>query len=182
MLRLAVQIAKHLGARKVIATGRNERELQELLALGADAVVPFQLDGTDEFGAKKFEEALKNQFLEGIDVVVDYLWGESAKTIMMAVDKSVNDGHSVRFVNCGASSRQENIEMPSSVLRSSAIQLMGSGLGSVPMPKLFDTIRNIFETVKLANLQVNTNVVPLSSIENVRDNASGKPRVVFTIN
>lgn len=179
--RLAVQIAKHLGAKKVIAAGRNERELQELLALGADAVVPFQLDGTDEFGAKRFEEALKNQFLEGIDVVVDYLWGESAKTIMMAVVKSVNDGHSVRFVNCGASSRQENIEMPSSVLRSSAIQLMGSGLGSVPMHKLFDTIRNVFEAVKPANLQINTNIVSLSSIERVWDNASGKPRVVFTI-
>lgn len=59
--------------------------------------------------------------------------GESAKTIIMAVDKSVNEGHSVRFVNRGASSHQENIEMPSSVLRSSAIQLMGSGRGSIPI-------------------------------------------------
>ncbi len=179
--RLAVQIAKHLGAKKVIATGRNEQELQELLVLGADAVVPFQLDGTDEFGAKKFEEALKNQFLKGIDVVVDYLWGESAKTIMKAVDQSVVDGHSVRFVNCGASSRQETIEIPSSILRSTAIQLMGSGLGSLPMPKLLDTIRSVFEAVKPAKLQVHTNVVSLSSIESVWDKAPGKPRVVFTI-
>ncbi|MFC0414043.1 hypothetical protein ACFFHH_00955 [Cytobacillus solani] len=72
--------------------------------------------------------------------------------------------------------------MPSSVLRSSTIQLMGSGLGSVPMPKLLHTIRNVFEAVKMENLQVNTNVAPLSSVESIWDNASGKPRVVFTIN
>lgn len=179
--RLAVQIAKHLGAKRVIATGRNEQVLQELLTLGADAVIPLKLDGTDEFGAKNLKEALKDQFNEGIDVVIDYLWGESAKIIMTAVDEVVDDGHSVRFVNCGASSRQENIEIPSSVFRSSAIELMGSGLGSVPMPKLFDIIGNVFEAVKLANLQVDTNEVPLSSIEKVWDNASGKPRVVFTI-
>lgn len=49
------------------------------------------------------------------------------------------------------------------------------------MPRLLDTIRNVFKAVKLANLKINTNVVPLSSIESVWDNASGTPRVVFTI-
>jgi len=37
---LTMQLAKFLGAGKVIATGRNEGELQELLSLGADAVIP----------------------------------------------------------------------------------------------------------------------------------------------
>jgi NADPH:quinone reductase-like Zn-dependent oxidoreductase len=41
--RLAVQLAKYLGAGKVIATGRNEGELQELLSLEADTVIPFTL-------------------------------------------------------------------------------------------------------------------------------------------
>ena len=82
--RLAVQLAKYLGAGKVIATGRNESELQQLLALGADAVIPFNLGLLHPFGGKKFEQALSTQFTDGIDIVIDYLWGESAKTIIVA--------------------------------------------------------------------------------------------------
>jgi NADPH:quinone reductase-like Zn-dependent oxidoreductase len=41
--RLAVQLAKYLGAGKIIATGRNEGELKELRSLGADAVIAFHL-------------------------------------------------------------------------------------------------------------------------------------------
>ena len=40
---LAVQLAKYLGAGKVIATGRNEVELQSLLSAGADVAIPFML-------------------------------------------------------------------------------------------------------------------------------------------
>src|SRR5690606_40923650 len=40
--KVAVQVAKHYGAGKIIATGRNERTLQSLLALGADEMVPLQ--------------------------------------------------------------------------------------------------------------------------------------------
>lgn len=42
--RLAVRIAKHLGAAKVIATGRNAAALDALLNAGADAVVSLQQD------------------------------------------------------------------------------------------------------------------------------------------
>jgi NADPH:quinone reductase-like Zn-dependent oxidoreductase len=41
--RLAVQLAKYLGAAKVIATRRNEAELQEVKALGADVAILFTL-------------------------------------------------------------------------------------------------------------------------------------------
>src|SRR5271168_389430 len=38
--RLAVQIAKHMGARKVVATGRNAEALKALSELGADVTIP----------------------------------------------------------------------------------------------------------------------------------------------
>src|SRR5271170_6712826 len=41
--RLAVQLAKYLGAAKVIATGRNQDELEDVRALGADVTIPFTL-------------------------------------------------------------------------------------------------------------------------------------------
>src|SRR6202453_3034078 len=42
--RLAVQIAKHLGAKKVIATARNADVLQSVAALGADVMIPLVED------------------------------------------------------------------------------------------------------------------------------------------
>jgi NADPH:quinone reductase-like Zn-dependent oxidoreductase len=176
--RLAIQLAKHLGAGRVIGTGRNEAELKELSSLGADIVIPFTL-GTSP-GARNYEEALIAEFRHGIDVVVDYLWGESAKTVIVAVAKRVEDARRVRFVHVGGASREENIELPGAALRSSAIQLMGSGVKSVPFPILLNAIRNVFEAVVPANLQIATKPVPLAEIEKFW-NSPGKPRTVFTI-
>jgi NADPH:quinone reductase-like Zn-dependent oxidoreductase len=177
--RLAVQLAKHLGASKVIGTGRNESELKELLSLGADLVIPFRLGTENPAGAKEYENRLIAQFAHGINVVIDYLWGESAKTVIVAIAKAVEDGDAVRFVHVGGASREENIELPGAALRSSAIQLMGAGVKSVPFPKLLDAIRNVFDAAVSAKLQIATKIVPLSAIEGTW-HSPGKPRIVFT--
>jgi NADPH:quinone reductase-like Zn-dependent oxidoreductase len=179
--RLAVQLAKYFGADKVIATGRNETELQELRSLGADSVIPFTLGASSPLGAKHYEQALIAEFAHGIDVVIDYLWGETAKTIIVAIAKAVEDAKPVRFVHVGGASREENIELPGAALRSSAIQLLGSGVKSVPFPKLLDSIRNVFAAVPPAKLQIATKTVPLSEVEKTWNHAPGKPRVVFRI-
>lgn len=172
--RLAVQLAKHLGAGKVIAAGRNEKELKELAALGGDVLI--RLSSTD--GER--ESVLVAAFASGIDVVVDYLWGESAKSIIIAIAKAVDDAHPVRFVHVGSASGEENISLPGAALRSSAIQLMGSGVKSVSFEKLLEAIANVFGLVKKANLQIQTKVVSLSEIEE-HWNSPNKPRLVFRI-
>src|SRR5699024_12003777 len=98
--------------------------LQKLSALGADVTVPLTLDESDDSLAN-LTATLRDTFSDGIDVVIDYLWGDSALAIMQAIDQSVPDGHNVRFVNCGASSKKEHIDMPSHLLRSSAINVHG---------------------------------------------------------
>jgi len=117
--RLAVQLAKHLGAGRVIGTSRNESELQELLSLGADLTIPFTLGASHPLGAKHFQQALIAEFAHGIDIVIDYLWGESAKTIIVAIAKAVENARPLRFVHVGVASREENIELPGAALRSS---------------------------------------------------------------
>src|ERR1700728_1082381 len=116
--RIAVQLAKYLGAGKVIATGRNESELAELLSQGADAVIPFSLGPALPRGAKRYEQELIAEFARGIDIVIDYLWGESARTVVVAIAKAVEDAHLVRFVQVGGASREESIELPGAALRS----------------------------------------------------------------
>jgi NADPH:quinone reductase-like Zn-dependent oxidoreductase len=178
--RVAVQLAKYLGAAKVIATGRNAEELEELKQLGTDVVIPFTLGTLHPSGAKDYEDALKQIFASGIDVVVDYLWGESAKTIIAAIAETVEDAP-VRFVQVGTASREENIELPGAALRSSAIMLMGSGVGSVSRPALLHAIGSVFGAVQPAGLKIATAVVPLSEVEETWEKAAGRPRVVFTI-
>ncbi len=178
--RLAVQLARHLGAGKIIGTGRNENELNELASLGADIVIPFKIDTGDRAELKQYENALIAEFARGIDVVIDYLWGESAKTVIVAIAKAVETAKQVRFVHVGGASGEEKIELPGAALRSSAIQLMGSGVKSVPFRVLLGCIRNVFDAVEPAKLRIATKTVPLSAIEESWG-APGKPRIVVTM-
>ena len=153
--RLAIQIAKYMGAKKVVATGRNGESLGELHALGADVVIPLG-DAGDAL-----EDVLKEQFGgDGIDVVLDYLWGPSAERILIAGAKAGRDAVPIRFVQVGSMSAG-NITLPAAVLRSSAITLMGSGIGSIPMDKLLKSIGEVMQAAVPGGFRVVTQVLPL---------------------
>jgi NADPH:quinone reductase-like Zn-dependent oxidoreductase len=178
--RIAVQLAKYLGAARVIATGRNEKELEQIKKLGADSAIPFALDASHPQGAKQYEQALMTEFARGIDIVIDYLWGESARTIIAAIAKSVEDARPVRFVHVGGASGEESINLPGAALRSSAIVLMGSGFKSVRSSVLLGAIKSVFEATIPARLQIDVKSAPLSQIAEYWT-APTKPRVVCTI-
>jgi len=175
-----VQLARHLGAGKVIATARDATALESVKALGADVLLPFHLDGGDEAGAgaARFGAALEAQFREGIDIVVDYLWGKSAEAIIVAIAKAVDDARPVRFVQVGSSSGGE-ITLPGAALRSSAIVLMGSGIKSVPLPDLLAAVGHVFAVAVSANLQIATRVLPLADVQTAWSGDGGKQRIVF---
>jgi len=122
--RVAVQIAKHYGASKVIATGRNETSLQELLALGADEVI--SLKQSDENIIKQIKTSHANR---PIDIVIDYLWGHTAELILGCLKGRGNFTHKTRFVSVGAVTG-DLIQLSAENLRSVDIELSGSGLGS----------------------------------------------------
>lgn len=178
--RIAVQLAKYLGAARVIATGRNEEELQEVKKLGANVTIPFALATIHPSGSKEYEQALAKEFANGIDIVLDYLWGESARTIIAAIAKVPEGAPPVRFVQIGAASGEENISLPGAALRSSSIELMGSGLKSVSMSGLIRAIKSVFAAAIPAKLQIAKKAVPLSEVEHYW-NAPAKPRIVFTL-
>ena len=153
--RLAVQIAKHLGAKKVIATGRNPETLASLAALGADATIALSADDA------ALEESFRGVFAEKIDVVLDYLWGRSAELLLSAAAKAAPKSPEIRFVQIGAVTGGQ-ISLRADVLRSTPIEIMGSGLGSVPGPRLVAAIGAVFAAAKPAGLQVATRTVPLA--------------------
>jgi NADPH:quinone reductase-like Zn-dependent oxidoreductase len=173
--RLAVQIAKYMGAKRVIATGRNVEVLEQLMGIGADATIPLTRS------PKELETAFKEQLGgEGVDVVLDYLWGQSAETLIVAAAKAGKDAVPIRFVQIGALSGG-NIVLPSAALRSSALVLMGSGIGSIPLKGLVGAISGVLQAVVPGKLKIETKVVPLSEVEDTWNKDSGTSRVVFVV-
>jgi NADPH:quinone reductase-like Zn-dependent oxidoreductase len=172
--RLAVQIAKHLGAKKVIATGRNPEALQSLKAIGADVVIPLTEDGD------ALENAFKEQFAAGVDVVVDYLWGKTAELLLSAGAKAGPEGVPIRFVQIGSASGA-NITLPAAALRSSALVLMGSGLNSIPLHRLISAINEVFQAAIPGKFKIATQAIPLSEVERAWKMEDGRKRTVFMI-
>ncbi len=172
--RLAVQIARHLGAGKVIATGRRAEALRSLEALGADATIVLSDD------QDALEQRFKEQFAQGVDVVIDYLWGSSAECLLRAGAKAGAEARPIRFVQIGALSGAE-ISLPSAVLRSSAIELMGSGIGSVPFERMLKSIDALLQASAPAGLRIATTPVPLAEVEQAWAKDDSTRRTVFTL-
>lgn len=166
--QLAVQITRCLGAQKVIATGRNAAVLS---GLGADITIPLTCDGDE------LEERFKEQFQQGIDVVIDYLWGMSAERLLSAGAKAGKGGTPIRFVQVGTAAG-EDIKLPGALLRSSPIELMGSGIGSLPLDHLIAAIEEMLRSADEASFYIASKAVALSDIECAWVHDDG-PRTVF---
>ncbi|RWX79095.1 zinc-binding alcohol dehydrogenase family protein [Neorhizobium lilium] len=157
--RLAVQIARHMGAGRIIATGRNEEALQELESLGADVTIPLLQEES------ALDVAFSREFAAGVDVVIDYLWGRSAELVLTAAARAGQDARPIRYVQVGSMSGSD-INLPASVLRSSAIQLMGSGIGSISLDRLIACIADLLKAAGRGGFRIATRMAPLSDIEN----------------
>jgi NADPH:quinone reductase len=87
---VAVQLAKLMGAARVVAAGRDAERLERIRALSADATV--------ELGDGLTAAELRERFVQAaggrLDVALDPLWGEPARA---AVDALSRDGVYVSF-------------------------------------------------------------------------------------
>lgn len=170
--RLAIQVARHLGAKRIVATGRDAAALDELRALGADVTIALTAD------RHAMETAFKAQFRDGVDVVLDYLWGPSAETLVVAAAKAGPEAVPIRYVQIGAASGAD-ITLSSATLRSSALQLMGSGIGSVPQPRILAALRGVLETAPGAGFRVATRTMALAEVARAWDAGDARSRIVL---
>lgn len=178
--KLAVQIAKYYGAKKIIATGRNESSLKELLELGADKIISLNQEN------ESFVSQLKNLHKQNpIDVVIDYLWGQSATLVLSAIKGNGAYTHRTRYVTVGAM-LGDTINLSSSILRGTDIQISGSGLGSWTHTEIKMLIAEIlpemFDLAADGKLKIETVKVNLKGIQEVWDmNIEGGKRLVVMI-
>jgi len=159
--KLAIQIAKHLGAGRVVAAGRNERTLETLPDLGADATVA--LDQADqELAAAFIREAAHKRF----DVVLDYLWGHPTEVLLDALTGHdvLAESDTLRLVEIGEMAGP-TISLSAAALRSSGIEVYGSGGGGIPHAAIFETFPQIWALAASGKLRIETEPVPLREIE-----------------
>jgi hypothetical protein len=71
--------------------------------------------------------------------------------------------------------------LPGAVLRAKGIELLGSGLGSVPVERLLPEIREMMEAVVPAGFRIATKPVPLSAVAEAWPQDDSRRRTVFTM-
>jgi len=170
--QLAVQIAKRRGAKRVIACGRNPQSLEKTKSLGADATISLELP------REELVASLRREIEAGIDVVLDYLWGPPAEATLEAIAKRDNATLRLRYVQIGQSAGR-TIPFDASMLRSSAVELLGSGFGSVALPDLLTSIADFFAETARAPFDISVRALPLRDINSAWDEPEGDSRFVF---
>jgi NADPH2:quinone reductase len=173
----AIQAAKYLGARRVIATGREATVLSALRELGADETI--LLTQPDDDLMQAFRLALKD---EGVDIVLDYLWGKSGEMLLRAAagHGSAKGEPRIRFIQIGSASGGA-ISLEAQILRSSGVELLGSGLGSLSIALIVDSLQRMYAATEVAALKIETQPTPLSQAETAWGQTESGRRVVFTI-
>jgi NADPH:quinone reductase-like Zn-dependent oxidoreductase len=155
---MAVQVAKRLGAGRVVGAGRNPERLAELPAIGADEVVA--LDDDPAVTTRRLATAAAE-----VDIVLDYLWGApTAIAITALLSARADRSRALDWVEIGAMAGPA-VELPSAALRSANLRLQGSGQGSVSPRRYLAELPSLVEEIDAGTITVNTSAVPLAEVE-----------------
>ncbi len=158
--KLAVQIAKLMGASRVIAAGRNQQALAALRDRGADATI--RIDRPDA----ELRDAFAHEAGEtGFQVIIDYLWGHPTEVLLAAVTRSefASAGLEVRLVQAGESAGPA-ISLPAAALRSTALTILGTA-GIPSRDLLTDAFNQVMARAASGEIRVDTERLPLADIE-----------------
>jgi len=168
--RIAVALAARMGAGRVIAAGRNRAILDQL---GATATVA--LGGPDDRAA-----LAQASGRDGIDVIIDYLWGQPTEAAIAAITQHgmSQAARRVRLVQVGRMAGPA-ISLPADVLRSSGLEILGSGPGTIPLAEITGAIPRFMSIAATGDLPIDIDEIPLAEVEGAWHHSDGGRRVVF---
>ena len=172
--KLAVQAARHFGAGRVIAAGRNQRVLDTLPELGADATI--QLSQPDDALAAAFAAEFG---AHGCDVALDYLWGHPTEVFLSAIGQYDVQPRSQRVCLLQAGEMAGPvIALPAEALRSGGLEILGQGTGTMPpIDVITGMLGEMLGLLAAGTLRVDIDEVPLSAVSEVwhRDQQGRRP-------
>jgi NADPH:quinone reductase len=151
--QVAVQAARLLGARRVVAACRSQAARDRAFTAGADVVVPLSADDDVDGLAHRFAEACGG----GADLVIDPLCGvpaSAAARVLAARGRLVNLGSSA-----GATATFD-----SATLRSRSAAVLGYTNNDLTPEQLRDALRQVLLHAAEGRLRVEHEVVPLDGV------------------
>ena len=155
---MAVEVAKRLGAGRVVGAGRDLGRLSAVAAAGADDVIPLTAD------AEATGTALAAAAAE-VDIVLDYLRGKPAQRAIVALLTARSDrSRAMNWIQIG-SVAGPTIELPSVALRSANLRLLGNGQGAVSGRAYLAELPSLVAEIDSGAIAVNANPVPLADVE-----------------
>ena len=170
--KMAVQVAKLFGADRIVAAARAADRLAELPALGATDTV--LLEGEADDIAKRLGQAAGD-----VDVVIDYLWGEPGAAAMIAVVTARTDeSKPLTWIQIGSVAGPV-APIPSAALRSTRLQIVGSGQGSVSPREIRAELPQLAAEITKGTFAIDAQAVPLADVERAWADTTNR-RVVFT--
>ena len=168
--QVAVQAARILGARRVVAAARSEGARERALAAGADAVVALRSDDDVESLSGRFAEACGGS----VDVVIDPLCGVPCSAAARIL------GSWGRLVNLG-SAAGATATFDSASLRSRSASVLGYTNNDLTRAQRQDALRGILEHAAAGRLRVEHEVARLADVRDAwsrQSDGSASVRIV----
>lgn len=157
--RMALQVAKRFGAKQVIGAGR---DAARLAGLPTDKTCTF-----DDIAVAA-----------DVDVVIDYVWGEPAARAMVDLLTARKDRSApLTWIQIGSVAGPD-AAIPSAALRSARLQIVGSGIGSVPGRDWVTELPELVKAIAGGAFDINARAVPLADVEQAWT-AAGPDRIVL---
>lgn len=171
--QLAVQLAKHLGAGRVVGAGRDAERLAALSGLGADATVSL-VGEPAEVAAQLATQA------GDVDIVLDYIWGSVTTDALTAIVRHRSVAPKpLTWIEIG-SMGGPTAAIPSAALRAVPLQIVGSGQGSVSTREIQAELGELAAFISSGSLWLKTRSVPLTHVEAAWSDPDRGVRVVIT--
>lgn len=170
--QLAVQIAKLLGAGRIVSTGREDSVLRALPDLGANAVIDL----------KQADAAVSEGYLresgEGYDVILDFLWGHPTELLFQALTPTTAGfaKHRTRYVQVGQAAGPA-ITFLAEALRTSGLELTGAG--DVSPEVVAEAMKQIWAWVREGKLTIDIEKMYLREIAEAWNRKTSGKRIVI---
>ena len=167
--QLAVQIARRLGAGRVIGVARHRESLDRLLGLGADAVVELRTGETaDELGARLIEAA------PAVDVVFDGIFGIPLEAALQACAQRA------RVVNVG-NLAGATTEIPAGLLRGKQLTISGYAGVHTPLAEKREALTWLWTALSHDELHLDVRTVPLDAAADAWTAQAASPHAKYVV-
>jgi NADPH:quinone reductase-like Zn-dependent oxidoreductase len=160
--KLAITLARALGAGKVIGAARNKAAMEEL---GLNEMI---VTNSDDPEATDFSK------LGDVDLILDYVYGSLTAHLLSSLKSKVP----TQYVHIGGLSGELDLSLPGAVLRSNNLTIRGSGPGSYGLAEAVGEMPRLLEELKGFGRE-GIRIAKLEDVEKEWENREGGKRVVF---